>query len=126
MKQLFAFSLKLLLVFIISFPIHVYIQKELGFKPFDYLIIESYIANYVLVIVSFFALIRLQKKYASSLGFFFLGGFFLKLIVFFVFFRPIYETDSKIETVEFLAFFIPYATALTIETVCLVRILNRA
>ena len=126
MNKSFSFFLKLLIVFAVFFPIHVFIQKSQGFEPFAYLIIESYIANFILVLISFFALIQLQKKYASSLGFFFLGGFFLKLIVFFIFFNPSYKADNEIERVEFLAFFIPYATSLTLETVSLIRILNRA
>lgn len=124
MNKYFSFTLKLFVVFALLFPIHVFVQKQFGYAYFEHLIIESYLANFSLVLLSFFALLYLKKKFASSLGFLFLGGFFIKLIVFFIFFSPDYKSDDQIETAEFLAFFIPYAFALTLETISLVRILN--
>ncbi len=124
-NKFLSFSLKLFITFAVLFPIHVFIQKQLGYNYFEHLITESYIANFLLVALSFFILLFFKKKYASSMGFLFLGGFFLKLLVFFVFFSPYYRADNRIENAEFLAFFIPYALALTLETISLVRILNK-
>lgn len=126
MSRYFSFSLKLFVAFAILFPIHSLTQEKAGYGYFEHLITESYLANYSLVLLSFFALLYLQKRFASSLGFLFLGGFFIKLIVFFIFFSPYYKSDDQIETAEFLAFFVPYALALTLETISLVRILNKA
>lgn len=126
MNNLFKFSWQLALFLLPAFIIHAYIQVSQGDQIRNYLLVESYLCNYLMVLLSYGILYFLQKKFASSLGFFFLGGFFLKLFVFFIFFQPEYKADDLIITQEFSAFFIPYAICLTIETKSLVSYLNRA
>lgn len=125
-NKIVAFSLKLLLILAIAFPVHAYCQSALGLAYFHNLLIESYLANYILVVVSYSVLLKLQKKYTNSLGFIFMGGSFVKFAVFFIFFNPYYKSDEDIQTVEFLAFFIPYGLAIILETISLVRLLNKA
>jgi hypothetical protein len=126
MKNVFSFSLKLLIVLVIAFPVHAFVQNVSGLDFFDNLIIESYLSNFVLVVISYAVLFKLQVKYTNSLGFIFMGGSFVKFTVFFIFFNPHYKLDNEVEVSEFLGFFVPYSIALSIETISLVRFLNKA
>lgn len=125
-NKILAFSLQLGLIFIVAFPFHAFIQHQNDIDYFQHLLIPSYLINYLMVVMSFAMLIFLQKKYTNSLGFLFLGGSFVKFAVFLIFFSPYYKQDNEIETAEFFAFFLPYSLGLTLETMRLVKILNRA
>lgn len=125
-NKILSFTFQLSLIFIVAFPIQAFLQHQFGLDYFQHLLIPSYLANFLLVVLSFTMLILLQKKYTNSLGFLFLGGSFVKFAVFFIFFSPHYKQDNEIETAEFLAFFLPYSLALTLETIRLVKILNKA
>lgn len=121
-----AFSWKLFLLLLASFSIHelIHYWKKIEFSA--YLIQEAYITNFLMVVVSYFALLAIKEKNNQAVGFIFLGGFFIKLIVFLKFFNPIYKEDSYVEPAEFAAFFVPYALCLAMETTSLVRLLNRS
>lgn len=54
-----------------------------------------------------------------------MAGSFIKFGVFFLFFHPIYKQDSDMSKLEFGAFFIPYLTALVLETVFVSRLLKK-
>ncbi|MDA9312409.1 DUF6168 family protein [Vicingaceae bacterium] len=125
-NNLTSFSLCLLFVLLIVFVIH---QSTLSFINVDWnlnLINESYLTNYFLVVFTYGIIVHLNDKKSQSLGFIFLGGFFLKLAVFMVFFNPVYKSDLEISTLEFTSFFIPYGICLTFETFVLIRLLNRS
>lgn len=126
MNKIISFSVQLFFVLLLSLFIHLFAQIKLGFSYRDFLILESYLINYLLVLFSFSILWMLRNKLASSLGFLFLAGFFVKLMAFFVYFKPEYEIDGAIQRGEFLAFFIPYSLSLVFETARLVRYLNKA
>jgi hypothetical protein len=126
MNKIVTFSIKLLILLAIVFPIHAYVQNFYGQNYFGNILIGSYLTNYILVVLSFILLIKLQKKYTNSLGFIFMGGSLVKFAVFLVFFNPHYKLDGAIYVAEFSAFFVPYGIGLTIETISLVRLLNRA
>jgi hypothetical protein len=89
------------------------------------MIVLSYVINAVLAIGIFGFLFKLKDKYGSQLGFLFLGGSFLKFIVFFVVFYPIFKADSQVTSMEFSSFFIPYIISLLFETFSLVKWLNK-
>lgn len=126
MNDLIRFILRISLIFFIALPTQALIQNALGYDYFEHHLLHCYLANYIMVIVIFSVLFFAKEKLASSLGFLFLGGFFLKLIVFFILFEPIFKSDGNIQRGEFLAFFTPYAIALTMETQGMVKILNRS
>jgi hypothetical protein len=120
------FALKLLAGILPLFTLHEAMLYYLGI-PFDAdLIIPSYLTNGLLVILTYFILIHFQQKKSQSLGFIFLAGFFIKLAVFLLFFKPVFEADGEIERSEFFSFFLPYAYCLSFETIVLVRLLNRS
>lgn len=120
------FALKLLAGMLPLFALHEVALYYLGI-PFNAdLILPSYFVNILLVLLTYFILIHFQQKKSQSLGFIFLAGFFIKLTVFLLFFKPVFEADGEIHRTEFFSFFLPYAYCLSFETIVLVRLLNRS
>ncbi len=119
------FSVKLLLLLSIAFGIHLLILHFLNFPLFNDMIVVSYLINAALATGIFGFLYKMKDKYGSQLGFLFLGGSFLKFIVFFIVFYPVYKLDDQVTSLEFSAFFIPYIICLIFETFSLVKWLNK-
>ncbi len=119
------FSVRLLLILSVVFCIHILLLYFLNFPLFKDMIVLSYVINAVLAIGIFGVLFKLKDKYGSQLGFLFLGGSFLKFIVFFVVFYPVFKADGQVTSLEFSSFFIPYIISLLFETFSLVKWLNK-
>lgn len=126
MNDLLKFVVRVSLALFIVLPIHALIQNGLGYDYFSHHLLKSYLINYIMVIAIFTVLYYAKEKYVNSLGFLFLGGFFIKLIIFFLLFEPEFKSDGEIQRGEFLSFFTPYAIALFLETQVMVKILNKA
>ncbi|RKE98862.1 DUF6168 family protein [Ichthyenterobacterium magnum] len=124
-QSLLKFSTKLILILTIAFGIHIAVLHFLELSLFENKIILAYIVNAVLAILIYGFLLKMKEKYKEQLGFMFLGGSFLKFIVFFILFYPSYKADGDISKLEFAAFFIPYLLCLIIETSSLAKWLNK-
>lgn len=124
-KPILRFSMFLLLALSAVFGIQALIYQFLGISIFEHLLITSYWVNYIMVVFTFAIIIALKNRKSQSLGFLFLGGFFIKIAVFLFFFKPIFLQDDEISSIEFAAFFTPYAFCLAYETYILVSILNK-
>jgi len=85
----------------------------------------TYLFNGVITLTIFSTLIFLKKKYMASLGFFFLAGSLVKIILFFILFRPGYSADGLISNLEFAEFFVPYGVCLFFEVFYMVRVLMK-
>lgn len=105
---------------------HFFILKNLGFNPANVLLVRSYIVNVLLAQLIFVVLDVLKNKKSNALGFVFMGGSLIKFAAFFVLFYPTYNADGDADKIEFLAFFVPYALSLILETYTLVKILNKS
>jgi len=108
----------------ISFGIHLLTLHFTENDLFNNHIILSYIVNYFLAIIVLLAVERTLNKNSAQAGFVFMAGSGLKFLVFFLVFYPIYNADGKMQTIEFTAFFIPYAICLITEVVYLSKQLN--
>jgi len=84
-----------------------------------------YLVNFILAVSITIILYALRVKQAHNLGFIFMGSSFVKFAVFFIVFFPMYKQDGDASRIEIAQFFIPYAISLTVETVFLIRILNK-
>ena len=104
--------------------VHFYLLDHLHFPLFEHKIVLAYVINIVLAISVYIGLFLLRKKQESNLGFIFMTGSLIKFGIFFLVFYPGYKSDGDIQTLEFSAFFIPYAACLIIETFYLTRLLN--
>jgi len=120
-KFIFTFCLSLLAVF----AIHVFYLKIQNLPLFDNKIIAAYAINFLVAIVIYISLYALKTKFKEQLGFLYMGGSFIKFILFFIFFYPSYKLDGQMSSLEFGAFFIPYVISLIFETLGVIKILKK-
>lgn len=116
--------LKLSLVALVFFVIHIYVNKNIDTEITSGQIIYSYIINYLLACSVIVFLFLLKKKLKDQLGFIFMAASLLKFAFFFLLFYPSYKMDGYMTKLEFFTFFIPYAICLTIECIILSKFLN--
>ena len=76
----------------------------------------------VLVVVSAFLF---RKKHKDYIAFYFFGGTIVKSLLFFILILPLFKQDNDISE-RVLSFFVPYLLTLLVETLSLVRLLNKA
>ena len=105
---------------------HFFALQKLGLNPANVLLIRSYIVNALLAQTIFIVLDYLKNKKSNALGFVFMCGSLIKFVAFFILFYPTYNADGDADKIEFLAFFVPYALSLILETYTLVKILNKS
>ena len=124
MKRTSLFFLLLGTLLFVSFALHLLALYFTNNNLFANQIILSYIVNYVLAIIVLIAVEKTLNKNSAQAGFVFMAGSGLKFLVFFLVFYPIYNADSKMQTIEFTTFFIPYAACLITEVIYLSKQLN--
>ena len=71
--------------------------------------------------ISIFLLKRGMQNNNNDLSTLYLISVALKLIIYFLFFRPQFETDKTLIHSEFFIFFIPYSIGLVFEIIFLAR-----
>ncbi len=118
------FIIELLFGVCFAFLLHILVLYLATFPLFENSIVLSYTVNVLLAVIIFTTLYLLKEKYKNQIGFLFLGGSFLKFLVFFILFYPIFKQDGDITNLEFASFFVPYAICLLIETLGVIRILK--
>ena len=123
-KPLKRFNILLTTIVTAVFILHILVLNYSNLPLFDNNIILAYLLNYLLALGIYFLLYFYRFKLKDQLGFLFMGGSFLKFILFFIFFYPSYKSDGNINTLEFASFFLPYLICLIIETSALVKLLK--
>ena len=118
------FLLLLILLLLFIFGAHIFILYCFNMKLFGNQIILSYVINYGLAAVVFLGVKKTLTTNSAQAGFVFMAGSALKFLIFFLVFYPSFKEDGNMETIEFIAFFIPYATCLIAEVVYLSKQLN--
>jgi len=119
------FSLTLIIVLSIVFGIHIFVLYQLDLPLFDDLIVASYLVNCSLALVIYLSLFLLKNKMSEQIGFLYMGGSFVKFLFFFIFFYPYYKLDGGLDSLEFAAFFVPYAISLIFETLGVMEFLKK-
>ena len=109
----------------IVFLLHITILDSKGFPKTGDLIVLAYLANGLLAAIIFVLLYSFRRKLKNQIGFLFMGGSFLKFIIFFILFYPVYKADGEMGKLEFAAFFVPYSISLIIETVFTAKMLKK-
>ena len=120
-----SFIIILLTFLLCSFLIHAFILKMFEQPVYGAKIILAYGLNFLLAGGSFVFLYKSSKTKTDLLGYYFLAGSLVKFAMFFIFFNPSYRADGVVSSVEFAAFFTPYAICLALETIFLVSVLNK-
>jgi len=125
MSPIFKFIISITTSLFLVFLLHISILHFLNLPLFENKIVEAYLINLLMAIVIYYGLLLLKKKYSDQLGFLYMGGSFIKFIVFFLVFNPSYKLDGKIDFLEFAAFFTPYAVSLIFETLGVIKFLKK-
>lgn len=125
MSPTYKFIISIAISLIIAFTLHLFLLNLKSLSLFDNLIIEAYIINFLMAVGIYMGLYHFKKKYNDLLGFLYLGGSFLKFIVFFIVFYPAYKLDGEMDSLEFAAFFVPYSISLFIETFGVINFLKK-
>lgn len=115
-----ALTLLLAIVFTGHFAILEYLSTSFSFND----LFVPYSVNYMLAVIITAMLFHWRVKYSDNLGFIYMASSLVKFLIFFIVFNPGYKADGEVTSLEFGFFFIPYALALILETVFLVRILS--
>lgn len=122
-KSLF-FLFLLAVLLLIVFGVHILLLHFLNKDLFGNQIILSYLINYILAVVVLLIVEKTLNNNSAQAGFVFMAGSALKFLIFFLVFYPSYKEDGKMETIEFTAFFVPYAICLITEVIYLSKQLN--
>ncbi|MFP5471411.1 MAG: DUF6168 family protein [Bacteroidia bacterium] len=88
-------------------------------------IVDAYVINALLAFAIYYISQKLRKIREDLLGFVFMGGSVIKILLFFIIFYASYKEDGMVSAKEFLSLFIPYCICLLIEAIFLIKDLNR-
>lgn len=125
MNTFLKFSLVLLAVLLVVFGLHLGVLHLLDQPLLENKILAAYLMNYFLAIFIYLMLYLLKEKMTAHLGFLYMGGSFVKFILFFIFFYPAYKMDGTLSSLEFGAFFVPYVFSLIFETLGVINFLKK-
>lgn len=117
-KFLVCFHLLLLLVLAPAYFVH----KS---HYFTYNLIDLYLFNALIAVLVIWLSVLFRKKHKDYIAFYFFGGTIVKLLLFFVLIFPLYKEENNVSRLGFLSFFVPYLLTLIVETISLVRLLNK-
>ena len=123
-KSAVVFLLTLLVTLTLAFFTHTSLLEKFGESRFGNQIVTSYCTNAALAALIYLVLYIFRRKLKNYIGYLFIGGSFLKFVIFFILFYPMYKSDGKMDRLEFAAFFVPYAIALVIETIFTIKMLK--
>ena len=124
MRAIFLYLLKLFLMLIVVFSLHLATLHFLNKPLFENMIVLSYGVNFILAAIVLMVIEKTMHNKSSQAGFIFMAGSGLKFLVFFIVFYPSYRADGKMQTIEFTTFFIPYALSLFADVLYLSKQLN--
>jgi len=124
MTPILQFSLKLSLLLIFLFTIHIGTLYVTSQPLFENYIIASYTIHFILAVFIYIVLYMRRIPQHDVLGFLFMAGSMLKFVVFFAVFSPWFKQDGDISKLEFASFFIPYTACLIYESRALSKLLN--
>lgn len=121
--QVVKFSVVLFLVLGLGYFLHTGFFVDADQKELLDLINFSYKFNILFTYLFTTTIILLSKHLKNQIGFFFLGGGFVKITVFIYLIKSMgFDTGREV----FLHFFLPYVTCVVVEIVFISRILNRS
>jgi hypothetical protein len=120
-----SFYLQLTLYILLTFIIHLGILFLLDKPIFDNKIIESYLINIFTAFLLYYIIDRHKARFKDNIGFIFMLSSYIKFGLFFIFIYPYFDKNSTDLTIEFVTFFIPYSVCLIVETMALIKLLNK-
>jgi len=116
-KSLIRFHISMIVTLFGSYVLHVFLFDS------QHLTL-MYFVNFLIATVVYWLVYLLRNTQKEYLGFYFLAGTFLKIVVFLLVILPLIKEDDVVSKVEFLSFFVPYILSLIIEVVFLIDIIK--
>ena len=116
-KPLIRFHVSMIVVLFVSYLLHDYILDSQHLPL-------MYAVNFLIATIVYWLVYLLRNKQKEYLGFYFLAGTFLKIVVFLLVILPLIKEDNFVSKIEFFSFFVPYIISLIIEVVFLIDIIK--
>ena len=125
-KNSYFFSFLLLSVVILSGSIfiHNFYLKSTDYVFDFYQLFVNYGVNYLMAVLIFAIMVRVNAKNTAIVGFVFLFGSMFKFLVYFTVLQPMLKIDGELPKTKFFFFFLPYAICLVTEVYFLIKMLN--
>ena len=117
MLNFWRFTTYLLAVLLLVFGLHTFFTK-----PTE--LVLGYSFNYLITIISFLCLLLRSRKKSETLGFVFMAISGIKLLLFFLLYKP-FSIPAVEKKALFLSFFVPYTICSFYEVYTLVKLLNQ-
>ena len=123
LRQLFKFSLTLLLCAAVSYLLHFYLFTSFFPEGSEEFINFSYKFNFGITFLFTSTIILASQLLKDQLGFIFLGSSFVKIAIFLLLVKT---SDFEIDKADFLHFFVPYFLCMVLEIIQVSRLLKDA
>ena len=120
-----SFYIQLTVSILITFTFHFGILFLIDKPIFENKIIESYLINIFTAFLLYYIIDKHKALFKDNIGFIFMLSSYLKFGLFFIFIYPYFDKNSTDLTIEFVTFFIPYSACLIVETIALIKLLNK-
>lgn len=121
-QDLLRFLLLFVMILVGSYFIHTATLNYFSLNSNTSIINISYVFNGVFAVILILGVILIRTKFKDQIGFIFLAGSFIKLVVFVGMTKLM---DIEINKTIFLDFFIPYAICLILEVYYISKILKQ-
>ena len=123
MERRFVFGFVLL--FLLVGNVHYFLLLQNDLEPTSLFFWESYLGNFFFALLLLFFLLRAFEQLSNSIAWIYLLASGLKFVLFFLLLLPLFKADGSVTTAERFSFFVPYFSALFLETAVLISRLNK-
>jgi len=120
-----SFYIQLIISILLTFSFHAGVLFLIDKPIFENKIIESYLINIFTAFLLYYIIDKHKARFKDNIGYIFMYSSYIKFGLFLLFINPSYKIDGVATRLEFLTFFIPYAVCLIIETIALIKLLNK-
>ena len=119
------FPLGFILLFILVGSVHYFLLIQQDLRPASVFFWESYFGNFFFALCLLWALKKAFERMSHVVAWIYLLASGLKFTLFFLLLLPLFKADGVLSVAERFSFFIPYFTALILETAILIDRLNK-
>ncbi len=127
LKQFLSFSKILITLSLVLYIVHfIVVNKLLNEYSYFYPVYTIYFFLIVVTSLIVVTILVIHKNYNDKTGFAFLAFSILKMLLVVIFLIPLITSDLTNKVPDILSFFIPYFIFLTLETVYILNLINKA
>lgn len=119
------FFLGFILLFFLVGSGHYFLLTQQGLQPAVLFFWECYLGNFFFALCLLLALNKAFDRMSHAIAWIYLFASGLKFVLFFLLLQPLFKADGVLSMAERFSFFVPYFTALILETAILINRLNK-